>query len=188
MTKPDKKILFEAVVTALALLLLVFALLYYNVFNKNEAVKTYGIGNKCFNFEAVLYESAGCDGGVYTPKNSIGQVTVLNFWYTTCAACVKELPHFNEVQQEYGDKITVIAIHSSTADSDVDKQQFINSNFSDYVILFAQDTQSFKIYERLGGKMAWPMTVILDKQGTIRSVINKSLTYEQLKAEIDALL
>ena len=32
------------------------------------------------------------------------EVIVLNFWSTTCAPCLKEMPHFNELEAAYPDK------------------------------------------------------------------------------------
>ncbi|MGB5499120.1 MAG: TlpA disulfide reductase family protein [Maribacter sp.] len=32
------------------------------------------------------------------------EVTVLNFWSTTCAPCLKEMPHFNDLEIAYRDK------------------------------------------------------------------------------------
>lgn len=32
------------------------------------------------------------------------EITVLNFWSTTCAPCIKEMPHFNKLDSMYRDK------------------------------------------------------------------------------------
>ncbi len=32
------------------------------------------------------------------------EVVILNFWSTTCAPCIKEMPHFNKLQTEYQSK------------------------------------------------------------------------------------
>jgi thiol-disulfide isomerase/thioredoxin len=31
------------------------------------------------------------------------ELTVLNFWSTACAPCLKEMPHFNELEAAYPD-------------------------------------------------------------------------------------
>ena len=40
------------------------------------------------------------------------EVTVLNFWSTTCAPCLKEMPHFNELETAYRDKKVKIILVS----------------------------------------------------------------------------
>lgn len=45
-------------------------------------------------------------------KENLGKQPVyLKFWATWCKPCRKEMPHFEEIQQAYGDDIKVIAIN-----------------------------------------------------------------------------
>jgi thiol-disulfide isomerase/thioredoxin len=37
-------------------------------------------------------------------NNKDNELTVLNFWSTTCAPCLKEMPHFNELEAAYRHK------------------------------------------------------------------------------------
>lgn len=189
MTKTKLAKVLEIVAWVVAIIILIVAILYYNVFAKDEEIKVYEIGETCPNFEISLYKTAGCDGGNYTPKDSRGQVTVLNFWYTTCGPCLQELPSFNNIQIEYGDKVRVIALHSNSVDTQVDKQAFLDKNgYSDYQMTFAQDTKTFDVYTHLGGKSAYPMTVILDKEGVIRFIKQGSISEEDLRAQIEKII
>ncbi len=40
------------------------------------------------------------------------EVLILNFWSTTCAPCIKEMPHFNSLDTAYGDKRVKILLVS----------------------------------------------------------------------------
>ena len=40
------------------------------------------------------------------------ELTVINFWSTTCAPCLKEMPHFNELEAAYRDKKVKILLVS----------------------------------------------------------------------------
>lgn len=70
-------------------------------------------------------------------KNS-DKLLVVNFWATTCAPCVKELPHFMEVNNKYKDdrKFKMILV---SLDRLVDKERVIkfikNKNLTAEVIL-----------------------------------------------------
>ena len=59
-----------------------------------------------------------------------GKITVINFWYTTCTPCVQELPHFNDVYEEYKDYVDIIAIHEATGykNNPENVMNFINKN------------------------------------------------------------
>ena len=138
------------------------------------------IGMRCPDFTAPLY---GTQGGSFSPSEHRGQVTVLNFWATWCAPCVAELPHFERLQREYGDRIAIAAIHSNLITEDV--QAFLEER--GWQLNFAQDPDG-SVIAALGGSTMLPMTVILDAQGVI--VYNKvgSVSYEQLESLIAPLL
>ena len=126
----------------------------------------------------------------YSVTDTRGKVTVLNFWYTTCTPCVAEMPHFARVAEEYGETISVVAIHSTAVTENV--EDFLAAKGWDkYGILFAQDHGTFaesETYLLLGGKRTFPMTLILDEEGVISYRVQGSVTYETLKAEIDKVI
>ena len=54
--------------------------------------------------------------------------------------------------------------------------------------IFCRDGEGNEYCNMLGGGQAWPHTVIVDKDGVIRSVIPRATTYEELKQEIEKIL
>ena len=114
-------------------------------------------------------------------KNHRDQVTVINFWYTTCNPCCDEMPYFNELQLEFKEDMYFIAIHDSVITEDV--ETFLDNTWPDFVIDFGQDTTDIKYYESLGGNGAFPMSIIVDKEGVIRYRYSKELKTEQDKNE-----
>ena len=118
-----------------------------------------------------------------------GKVTVVNFWATWCTPCVQELPYFNELSVEHPE-INVIAIHSANITSDV--MGYINKNWPDYSVAFAQDEGDIArsvVYQLLGGKGTWPMTVIIDEQGKVLYNSSQSFhNYEQLEQLVTSLI
>lgn len=87
---------------------------------------------RCPDFTVPLY---GEQGGSFALSAHRGQVTVINFWATWCAPCVAELPHFERLQREYGDRVSVVAIHSNLVTEDV--QAFLDAH--GWQLPFAQD-------------------------------------------------
>lgn len=138
------------------------------------------IGMRCPDLTVQLY---GAEGGTYTLSEHSGKVRVLNFWATWCTPCVAELPHFERVQAEYGDRIEILAIHSDMITDDV--QAFIDAE--GLVLTFAQD-ETGDVIKSLGGSTQLPMTVVVDQQGKI--VYNRvgSMNDETLRTLIDPLL
>ena len=174
---------------AAALALLLGAILYFNVFSDGgKPSEGTEVGNLCPEFTVSVY--GGEDGETYSVTDTRGKVTVLNFWYTTCSSCVAEMPHFARVAEEYGETISVVAIHSTAVTENV--EDFLAAKGWDkYNITFAQDHGTFaesETYLLLGGKRTFPMTLILDEEGVISYRVQGSVTYETLKAEIDKVI
>ena len=144
------------------------------------------IGNICINKDINLI---GKDE-TFSVVGNRGKIVIINFWFTTCTPCVKELPHFNKVYGEYSDEITVVAIHSGSMYEDDPEEvvNYINTKFKDYSILFGYDDVDNPYYDMLGGLDAWPMSIIVDQNGVIKHVIQEPLSETDLRTIIEEML
>jgi thiol-disulfide isomerase/thioredoxin/Fe-S-cluster-containing hydrogenase component 2 len=183
----------------LAGIVLVGALVYYN-FIDNSAQATssdtsYQVGEVLpdFTLETVYKTLATVDENgeqVVTSFNLAdckGKVTILNFWYTECTPCKKELPHFSEVKDEYGDEINMIIIHSNdgtTAPYMV--QDCIDENgWDSSYMLFTHDTSEANVFYQITNSASFPTTVILDANGVITFKQSGETTKATLISEIE---
>ncbi|MCC6532209.1 MAG: redoxin family protein [Burkholderiales bacterium] len=96
-----------------------------------------------------------------------GKVLVVNFWATWCPPCLKEMPAFIRLQQQYADKgLQFIGL---AIDDKARVATFVAQLGVNYPILMADKeglTLSREAGNRLGGL---PFTVIIDQQGrTVR--------------------
>lgn len=170
-----------------SLVLLAGALVYYNFIDKDD-VSAVRFGDPCPAFTLQVYGEEDGDykltENTYSPADSLGKVTVINFWATWCGPCIAEIPHFEELQRAYPDEVQVVAIQG-LADRDVPNFITQEKNWQDYKILFAQDNISGTVcetYKLLGGKSTWPYTLILNQEGVIVRVILKQMSsYEELR-------
>ena len=61
--------------------------------------------------------------GLYSKIDlSVDKKYVINFWATWCAPCVKELPHFEEVNKEFKDKNTEVILVSLDFPSQIESK------------------------------------------------------------------
>lgn len=116
------------------------------------------------------------DGTDFTLSACRGRVTVLNFWATWCAPCVKELPHFDRLQREHPDTVAVLAIHSDFVTDDV--ADYL-AGF-DYTIPFAIDADG-AVTASVNGSTMLPQTVVLNRRGEVVYNQVNSVTYEALE-------
>ena len=188
----------RVIIAAAMILVLVLTLIYFNLIDKDEINNTTPTeptseqgqpiqgnqpGDLCYEYPLEIY-----GGGTYSVSDTRGRVTILNFWGTWCTPCVAELINeFPQIAQEYGDKVAIVAIHSYD-EYGKDVPAFIEENFKDLTAIYCRDGAGDLYYRLLGGGQAWPGTVILDENGIIVSVIQRSTTYDELKSIIDSIL
>jgi peroxiredoxin len=112
------------------------------------------------------------------------KVIILDFWATWCPPCVKEIPHFVELDNQYKAKrLAMVGISVDTAGTQV-VNAFVKKYQVSYPILMA-DSQVRKAY---GGITAIPTTFVIDRSGIIRK---KYIGYQNkaiFEADIKTLL
>ena len=95
-----------------------------------------------------------------------GQVVVIEFWATWCPPCIKNIPHINKLVDEFrNEPVTFISV---TYESKEMVETFLRKHPIETIIGLDNDFSMFKSYK------AWgiPMTVIVNKQGKIASVLH----------------
>ncbi len=161
----------------LALSVLVGALVYYNFIDKPVVVDTvYEVGDACPDIDIPVFDGTNYASAKFNPiKDNAGRVTVINFWYTECGGCVAELPDFDKVATELKDKATIIAVTKSNYMED--SYSYINENYPNSDIIWGLDTpiepgnaaSADVLFRSFGGGDAYPITVIIDRNGKISS-------------------
>ena len=149
------------------------------------------IGDLCYGYDLEIIDQNGISGETINPTQT-GKVTIINFWGTWCTPCVNELPYFDQIAREYENEVAVIAIHThmviETAPS------YLADHYPDSKIIFAKDYPVDETglnggyYASLGGRGAFPYTVILDENGIIVASFISSVEYAQLKEVVEAQL
>ena len=108
--------------------------------------------------EAVVLDAAGNE---ISTLSFLGQPTVINFWFSTCVPCERELPDFAEVHAEAGDDVRFIGIN--TIDSAPVMERFAGERGVTYELY--QDT--FAEFVEVVGIAAFPQTLFVTSDGEI---------------------
>lgn len=121
-------------------------------------------------------------------RDYLGKVVVINCWYIECAPCKAELPHFSQVNSEY-DEVEVIAM-SNYSWYQLETEATLNFIAEqNYDLIYAYDNEGETYANALFGKTdAYPMTIIIDKEGYIRFKSPGSVTETELREAIEPLL
>lgn len=186
----------EFVAWVVAIAVLIGAWIGYGVRKDGGVSVVYGVGDKCPEFILQTYKSDN-DSEIFSTIK-ISKVTVINYWYTDCDPCKAELPEFEKVYEEYEGSIDMFVVHSWSAlpnGGTQGVQDFLDTAkdkngraWNSYKLTFAQDTQELNTYAMLGGKYAYPMTVIVNADGKITFVNQGSCSESLLRTEVEKAL
>jgi peroxiredoxin len=115
-----------------------------------------------------------------------GQVILVNFWATWCPPCVREMPAFIKLYEDYQDKgLTIIGV---ALDNKQDVIDFIDPMGVEFPILLG-DQKGIKLTQEYGNRLGvLPYTVIIDRQGRIVERHRNEITYEEAASLIKPLL
>jgi len=122
------------------------------------------------------FRAVSIDGKEIHLSDLKGQVVMLNFWFTGCPPCVGEIPDFNKLVNKYSSKeVTFI---SFTYDSVSTVRKFFKKHPFKFIAVSDDRVRrdSFRLLS------AWPYTIVIDKDGIIRSMFfgtlhNKTIPY-----------
>jgi thiol-disulfide isomerase/thioredoxin len=114
-------------------------------------------------------------GGTSRLDTLAGKPVVVNFFAKWCAPCVAEMQDFEQVHQEYGDRVTFIGF--STQESVADAQELVTKTGVTYQIARDPDGQLALAYQAIG----MPLTVLLRPDGSIAARHTGALTAGALR-------
>ena len=190
---PEKRKKAQTLTRATAAIVMIAVLIGAFVYYWNDAptvTATVGheVGDLCYSLDLQIITKDGVQDETIDPTKT-GKLTFINFWYTTCGGCVAELPYFDQIATEFADVVSVVAVHTQllidTAPGYI-AEHYPNSN-----IVFAKDvpTDAIGLYGEyfieLGGRDAYPHTVVIDENGVIVAVFAGSVHYEDLRNIVD---
>jgi cytochrome c-type biogenesis protein len=106
------------------------------------------------------------DGEPFRLASLRGQVVLLNFWANWCGPCRGEIPEFNEMVREHGERgLTIVGVTSHDTPEQV--RSFQRDVPQNYTVLFGADDTP----DRFNNGPGLPVTYVLDRQGRVREKI-----------------
>jgi len=114
-----------------------------------------------------------------------GKVVVLNIWATWCPPCRVEMPELDRLQQQYGkDDLMVIAV-SDEPSSQIAKFTGVEKM---HVVKGRVDPRSATIGLYVEGKVARPVTHIIDREGILRDTLIGGQNYASFESRVKPYL
>ena len=119
------------------------------------------------------------DGTSITLSELQGKPVIINFWATWCGPCVKEMPAFERLKDDFGDKIGIIAVNCGDDAETV--KDFVEENGYTFPVVLDEEYSISMLYPT----NSIPYTVVLDAEGRVTHISTGALDadtmYERYK-------
>jgi thiol-disulfide isomerase/thioredoxin len=122
------------------------------------------VGKKAPEFKA---EKVAGEGPASIAE-AAGKVTIVDFWATFCGPCKKSFPKYQELVDQYGSDLAVIAVSVDDPD-DADKaklEDFVKETGVKFAVVWDKEKSAVKQY----APPKMPTSFILDKEGVVKHV------------------
>ncbi len=129
--------------------------------SSNDLVPSIGTNAKVTGRSLPTVNVETVNGDAFTTADLVGRPLIINFWYSTCAPCKKELPAFAQAHAKFGDRVRFVGIDSLPPSAQ--EEAFARDKGVQYELLYDTDG---KLSSAIG-VAAWPQTLFINAQGTI---------------------
>ncbi len=105
------------------------------------------------------------EGNAVTLYESFGKPLIVNFWATWCPPCKAEMPHFDALYKEYGDKVSFMMVNMTDGERDTVEavKSFIADNGYSFPVYCDSDMNAAYNY----GVQSIPTTLFFDSEGNL---------------------
>ena len=122
-----------------------------------------------------------------TEEDVKGKVVILDFWTYGCVNCVHVIPDLHRLEQDFGDKLAVISVHSPKFpnEKDIDNLRNIVARYG--IKHAVANDIGFKLWKKYQVR-AWPTFVVIDPEGEFVGKLSGEGRYQALKDATELLL
>tara|TARA_R110002111_G_scaffold185492_1_gene251522 strand:- start:10073 stop:10615 length:543 start_codon:yes stop_codon:yes gene_type:complete len=138
-------------------------------------------------FRLEVYDYDGLEPLINVKDN---KVHVVNFWATWCAPCVKEMPYFEKINENYKDKGVEVLLVSLDFPRNYDSKlkPFIKKHNLKSKIVAFDDTDQNRWISAINKDWSGALPATIIYKGDKRKFYERSFTQEELEKELKQFL
>lgn len=122
-----------------------------------------------------------------TQEDLEGRIVLLDFWTFCCINCMHIIPDLHALEKKYGNKLTVIGVHSAKFTNEKDTSNIRNAILRYDIEHPVVNDKDFKIWQGFGVR-SWPTLVLINPMGRISLVVAGEGNKETLDEAISSLI
>ncbi len=137
-----------------------------------------------FNFHADSIR-----GGSLASHDFEGNILVVDLWATWCPPCREEMPHFQQLADEYwDDDVRVLGMAMDDLEDPYRALDQIKNFLHQNQIQFPCVLGTHELKNRLPGEIKFPTTLFIDRSGTVRYMVIGYQDYSKLATITEVLI
>lgn len=140
------------------------------------------VGEKAYDFTVLDRE-----GNPIKLSDLEGKVVMIHFWTTWSGTCNYEMPHIQEIYENYKEKNAVVLAANVLIAEKINMEgvnQFLDEKGYTVPVMYDIDGAVTAQY----GVTSFPTTYIIDKDGNIADLVVGSIKKEEIEDKIDVIL
>lgn len=122
-----------------------------------------------------------------TVEQLAGKIVILDFWTYGCINCIHVIPDLERLQEEYGDQLVVIGVHSAKFENEGQTdniRQIVRRYDRTEPVVNDSDFNIWNTY----GVQAWPTLVLVEPRGTVVGAHAGEGVYEVFQPILDTMV
>ena len=125
------------------------------------------------------------DGAAVRLSDYFGKPIVLNFWASWCGPCRREMPHFEQMYEKYGNDVEFLMVNltAGSRESFENATAFISENGYTFPVLYdtaAYAATAYSVY-------SIPTTYFIYNDGSLAAMVNGAISAETLERGINLI-
>lgn len=135
-------------------------------------------------------------GEEHTLSDYQGKVVFLNFWATWCGPCQSEMPHIQDLYENYGENagedLVILTVANPRTDENPYNQDVTQAEVEafleegGYTFPALMDTTGQVFYQY--GIQAFPTTFMIDREGDLFGYVMSALSYDMMESIVNQTL
>ena len=115
------------------------------------------------------------------------RIILLDFWTYACVNCIQSIPEIKKLEKEFGDKLTVIGVHSGKFDNEKDAESIRKAIIKHDITHPVINDSDLKIWNNFKVQ-AWPTFILLNPHGNVVKIVSGEEGLPKIKRSIKKLV
>jgi thiol-disulfide isomerase/thioredoxin len=139
-----------------------------------------------FDFD---FELTDIEGKPIAKRDFKGKVLIVDLWGTWCPPCIREIPHFVELQKKFEEAgLAIVGLNSERAASDEQAAELVREFHKEFGMNYRCAVIKPETLDRVPDFEGFPTTLFFDRSGKLRARVLSYHDYDELETIVQTLL